>query len=160
MFNALYAKSAQNAGFWNPPPGNPGGPANLFDGSIYERGGMTLEALREKVGGATFFGSSATGSPSIGTGTRARGQFIDLASADSGRDLAHFLRALAVSADPAGKAPAPLRPSPAAPRLRRSVGQAEVHRRLIIPLLCVPSGSMIVATSWSRSKPTRLRRRR
>ena len=88
MFNALYATSAQNTGFWNPPPGNPGGPANLFDGSIYERGGMTLEALREKVGGATFFRILRDWVAQHRYGNASTRQFIELASADSGRDLA------------------------------------------------------------------------
>ena len=33
----------------------PAAPENLFDGTIYVRGGMTLEALREEVGTQTFF---------------------------------------------------------------------------------------------------------
>ena len=37
-------------------PATPASPALLFDGTIYYRGGMTLEALREKIGDdATFF---------------------------------------------------------------------------------------------------------
>ena len=66
---------------------------------------------------------------------------------------------LAVSADPTGKAPASLRLSPAAERDSVIVGRRSAPC-LIVPLVCLPSGSMIVATSWSRSKPTRLRRRR
>ena len=37
------------------PPAIPGTPAFLFNGTIYYRGAMTLEALREKIGDATFF---------------------------------------------------------------------------------------------------------
>ena len=36
-------------------PGDPGDAARLFDGTIYDRGGMTLQALREKIGDETFF---------------------------------------------------------------------------------------------------------
>jgi aminopeptidase N len=36
----------RRAPIWNPPPGRPGGPANLFADSVYVRGAMTLEALR------------------------------------------------------------------------------------------------------------------
>ena len=107
VFNSLYAKSAQNTAFWNPPPGNPGGPANLFDGSIYERGGMTLEALREKVGGATFFRILRDWLAQHRYGNASTRQFIELASADSGRDLAHFLRPWLFRPIQRGKPPRP-----------------------------------------------------
>ena len=54
-FRQQYATPARSTGFWNPPPGDPGSPANLFSSSVYDRGAMTLEALREKIGGAAFF---------------------------------------------------------------------------------------------------------
>jgi aminopeptidase N len=41
--------------FWSPPPGHPGGPKNLFDGAVYVRGAMTLEALRIRIGDRAFF---------------------------------------------------------------------------------------------------------
>jgi aminopeptidase N len=50
FFQRLYATPAKDTGFWNPPPGNPGGPEDLFAGSIYDRGAMTLQALRVKIG--------------------------------------------------------------------------------------------------------------
>jgi aminopeptidase N len=57
FFDRLYRTNANNTGFWNPPPGDPGGPADLFDGSIYDRGAMTLQALRVKIGDdAAFLG--------------------------------------------------------------------------------------------------------
>lgn len=56
-FNANYATPATNTGFWNPPPGNPGGPQSMFDGTIYTRGAMTIQALRQKIADdAVFFG--------------------------------------------------------------------------------------------------------
>lgn len=54
-FDEEYATPASNKEFWNPPPGDPGGPANLFDGTIYTRGAMTLHALRMRVGDQSFF---------------------------------------------------------------------------------------------------------
>ena len=54
-FKELYSTRASDTSFWTPPPGNPGDAAHLFDGTIYDRGGMTLQALREKIGDATFF---------------------------------------------------------------------------------------------------------
>ena len=53
-FKQLYSTPAQDTAFWNPPPASPGTPAFLFNGTIYYRGGMTLQALREKVGDFTF----------------------------------------------------------------------------------------------------------
>ena len=54
-FERLYNTPPQDTLFWNPPPGNPGGAANLFDDTIYERGAMTLEALRQRIGNGDFF---------------------------------------------------------------------------------------------------------
>jgi hypothetical protein len=42
----LYNAPAQNTVFWTPPPGDPG-PAYMFNGTIYNRGAMTLLAERE-----------------------------------------------------------------------------------------------------------------
>src|SRR4029079_13122134 len=46
---------AQQTWFWEPPPGIPGDAAHVFDGTIYDRGGMTLQVLREKNGDTPFF---------------------------------------------------------------------------------------------------------
>ena len=54
-FNQLLNTPAQDTAFWTPPPGAPGAPAFLFDGTIYNRGAMTLQALRMKIGDAMFF---------------------------------------------------------------------------------------------------------
>jgi aminopeptidase N len=62
----------------------------MFDGSIYERGGMTLEALRQKVGNATFFRILRDWVNRHADGNASIKQFIALAEADSGRDLGHF----------------------------------------------------------------------
>ena len=44
-----------SSGIWDPPPANPGGPANEFAASVYVRGAAALAALRHKIGSATFF---------------------------------------------------------------------------------------------------------
>ena len=54
-FKTLYNTPAQDTAFWTPPPGDPGGPAFMFNGTIYNRGAMTLQALREKIGDTDFF---------------------------------------------------------------------------------------------------------
>ena len=40
---------------WDPPPGRVPSAAELFSDSVYDRGAMTLQALRVEVGDATFF---------------------------------------------------------------------------------------------------------
>jgi len=47
-FAELYAQPA-DADFWDPPPGDPGA-EDLFAGSVYVRGAMTLHALRREIG--------------------------------------------------------------------------------------------------------------
>jgi aminopeptidase N len=89
-FAELYSTPASRDRFWNPPPGNPGGPKNLFDGTIYVRGGMTLEALREEVGTSTFFEIMRDWARDHAYRNAGTKQFIDLAESDSGRDLGHF----------------------------------------------------------------------
>jgi aminopeptidase N len=90
-FHELYTRhSPGDASFWNPPPGDPGAPENLFDLTIYVRGGMTLEALREEVGTQTFFQILRDWTHDHAYGNAGIKQFIDLAEADSGRDLDHF----------------------------------------------------------------------
>jgi aminopeptidase N len=89
-FAQLYSTPASETSFWNPPPGNPGGPKNLFVGSVYVRGGMTLEALREEVGTDTFFKILRDWVRDHAYGNAGTKQFIDLAESDSGMDLGHF----------------------------------------------------------------------
>jgi aminopeptidase N len=54
-FDNLYNTPAQNTVFWTPPPGDPGTPVLMFNGTIYNRGAMTLQALRQKIGDFAFF---------------------------------------------------------------------------------------------------------
>ena len=92
-FNRLYGTPAADRGFWNPPPGNPGNAVHLFDGTIYDRGGMTLEALRQKVGDATFFQILSDWVAEHQYANANTRDFIDLAEADSGLDLGTFFDA-------------------------------------------------------------------
>jgi aminopeptidase N len=89
-FAELYSTPASNKSFWNPPPGNPGGAKNLFDGTIYVRGGMTLEALREEVGTQTFFRILKDWTRDHAYANAGTKGFIKQAEADSGMDLGHF----------------------------------------------------------------------
>jgi aminopeptidase N len=107
VFNRFYATPKRVTGFWDPPPGDPGEAANLFDGTIYVRGGMTLEALRQKVGGPTFFAILRDWLSQHRYGNANSHQFIALASADSGMDLTHFLHAWLYRPIARGKPPLP-----------------------------------------------------
>ena len=54
-FNQLYkGHSAGDSAFWNPPPAQVPGPAQMFDDTVYDRGAMALQVLRELVGEADF----------------------------------------------------------------------------------------------------------
>ncbi|MGH2803478.1 MAG: M1 family aminopeptidase, partial [Thermoleophilaceae bacterium] len=56
-FDELYAAWGSDPDFdyLNRPPADVGGPEHLFAGTVYDRGAMTLQALREKVGDDAFF---------------------------------------------------------------------------------------------------------
>jgi aminopeptidase N len=75
--------------FWKLPPGAPG-PKKLFSAAVYYRGGLTLEALREKVGDATFYSILRDWVAQHRYGNGTTQQFISLAEAESGISLAHF----------------------------------------------------------------------
>src|SRR5262245_31264538 len=89
-FNQLYNTPAQRTAFWTPPPGDPGTPVFMFNGTIYYRGAMTLEALREKIGDDTFFTVLRDWATLNRYGNVTTAQFIDLAEQRSGLDLKHF----------------------------------------------------------------------
>jgi aminopeptidase N len=89
-FDTLYNTPAQDTAFWTPPPGDPGTPVYLFNGTIYNRGGMTLQALREKVGDGVFFRIMRDWAVEHRYGNVTTSQFIALAERDSGMNLAHF----------------------------------------------------------------------
>jgi aminopeptidase N len=93
IFDEAYKAPADNTKFWNPPPGDPGSPVNLFDGTIYMRGAMTLQALREKVGNATFFAIMRAWAQDNRYGNVTTPEFIALAEQQSGMDLDAFFQA-------------------------------------------------------------------
>jgi aminopeptidase N len=73
-----------------PPPGNPGTPVFLFNGTIYYRGGMTLQALRVKIGDFAFFNVLRSWAAQHKYGNASTPQFIALAEQISGMDLDRF----------------------------------------------------------------------
>jgi len=91
-FVRLYRTPASARKFWDPPSGDPGVPANLFGDSVYERGAMTLQALREKVGTRVFLGILRDWAQQNRYGTVTTPEFIALAERESGRDLGAFFQ--------------------------------------------------------------------
>jgi aminopeptidase N len=91
-FDADYATPATETDFWNPPSGDPGGPENLFTGSVYDRGAMTLQALRVKIGDRAFLRLLPTWVQRNRYGNADTADFIALAERISGQHLGHFFQ--------------------------------------------------------------------
>jgi aminopeptidase N len=84
--------SNQSAGLWTKPPGDPG-PKELFGRSVYERGGMTVHALRMTVGDEPFFRILREWVAAHRHSTATTAQFIALAERVSGLDLGPLFEA-------------------------------------------------------------------
>ena len=91
-FKELYNTPPQDSLFWNPPPGDPGDASYLFNGTIYYRGGMTLQALREKVGDFAFFSIMRTWAQQHRFGNVTTAEFVALAERISGMQLDRFFQ--------------------------------------------------------------------
>ena len=78
---------------WSPAPAALEGPSQMFSTPVYDRGGMTLQALRVKVGDATFFRILRDWYAQNRYGNVTTAEFIALAEAESGRDLDAFFQA-------------------------------------------------------------------
>jgi hypothetical protein len=88
--------------FWQLKIGDPG-PENLFSGSVYDRGAMTLHALRLTIGDPAFFRLLKRWTAKYSGGNVTTSQFVTLAEAVSGRNLDGFFRAwLYSSTKPSG----------------------------------------------------------
>ena len=93
-FKQLYdSHPASDTGFWGPAVDNFLNPALLFNGTVYYRGGMTLEALREKIGDLAFFQLLKDWATQNRYGSVTTPQFISLAEQVSGQDLTAFFDA-------------------------------------------------------------------
>ncbi len=91
-FESDYSRPASDTAFWNPPPGDPGSASRLFDQTIYERGAMTLQALRERVGRSAFFAILRRWASAHRYGNASTPQLIRLAERISGRHLGRLFR--------------------------------------------------------------------
>ncbi len=95
IFDALYATpedSDAGEDLWFPAPNAIPGPAQMFHTPVYDRGAMTLQALREKVGDATFFSILRTWYAEKRNGNVTTADFIVLSERLSGRQLDDFFR--------------------------------------------------------------------
>ncbi|WP_131742107.1 M1 family metallopeptidase [Actinomadura roseirufa] len=90
-FDTRYA-DANNRELWDVPTGNPGR-AQMFGRSVYDRGGMTLHALRKRVGDATFFKILQTWVKERRHGSGTTPEFIAVANRVSGKNLDPFFNA-------------------------------------------------------------------
>jgi aminopeptidase N len=90
LFEHYYNTPAHDFRFWTPPPGDPGTPVFLFNGTIYLRGAMTLQALREKVGELSFFQIMRRWATDNRYGNVTTAEFIALSEQLSGMDLDNF----------------------------------------------------------------------
>jgi aminopeptidase N len=92
QFETLWRGWGASSGL-NRPPGNVGGPQFLFFSTVYNRGAMTLQALRERVGDETFFRILRTWYAKYKYGNATTADFIDVAERVSRRQLDDFFQA-------------------------------------------------------------------
>ena len=118
-FFDFHASTPADDPFWSLTIGDPG-PDLLFEIPVYDRGAMTLHALRLEIGDAAFFRLLREWVRANQGGNVAIPQFIDLAERISGRQLdAFFTTWLFTGAKPAGIEPqAAARAVPALPGAR------------------------------------------
>ena len=99
FFERYYTTPAKDTAFWGPAVADFSDPALLFNGTVYVRGGMTLQALREKIGDFAFFNLLRTWATQNRYGTVTTPQFISLAEQISGQDLTQFFKVWIYQAD-------------------------------------------------------------
>ncbi len=88
-FNRRYEDTGNS--IWKIAPGAPGR-ENLFSGSVYQRGGMTLHMLRKEIGDDKFFELLKTWVSEQHDGLVTTDEFIALAEKISGQDLGNFFQ--------------------------------------------------------------------
>lgn len=83
---ASWARGYTGSDEFEDPPGDPG-PGELFTGTVYIRGGMALQALRERVGDDDFFAVLRAWVDEHRGGNVSTGDFLALAERVSGEEL-------------------------------------------------------------------------
>ena len=92
-FKGLYSTPAKDTAFWGPAVASFTDPALLFNGTVYYRGAMTLQALREKIGDLAFFQLLKAWATQNRYGNVTTAQFIALAEQKSAMNLKAFFDA-------------------------------------------------------------------
>jgi aminopeptidase N len=85
-FDDLYATPGSDD-LWHPAPTEFTDPADLFGSPSYNRGAMTLQVLRERVGGQDFFAILRAWAKAHRHGTATTAQLVALAERISGEQL-------------------------------------------------------------------------
>jgi aminopeptidase N len=104
LFQAYWDFYRGDTDFWSVTIGDPGA-HNEFDGAVYDRGAMTLQALRTRIGGPAFATTMRKWAAQHRYANGSIRQFINLAERVSGRHLGSFFKAWLYT----GHAPAPTR---------------------------------------------------
>jgi aminopeptidase N len=94
-FDELYATpedSTAGQDLWFPAPNGLHDPSELFHTPVYDRGAMTLQALRQKVGDTTFFQIMRDWYAENRYSNVTTADFIALAERDSGQQLDQFFQ--------------------------------------------------------------------
>jgi aminopeptidase N len=87
-----YDTFAAQAGFWKLAIDDPG-PVRLFDGAVYQRGAMAIQALRHRLGDTAFWSLLRTWLAQHAYGNGSVADFEALATSISGQDLTGFFAA-------------------------------------------------------------------
>lgn len=113
IFAAYWDFYRDDAQFWTLPIGNPGA-HHEFEGPVYDRGAMALQALRTRIGESAFSAVMRTWAYEHRYGNGTIAQFVELANGMSGQNLGSFFQAWLY----ARRAPAPTRSNGFPPGLR------------------------------------------
>lgn len=92
IFNRLYKVPASDTEFWDPPSAHPGTPVHMFGPSVYVRGAMALQALRQKIGTKPMLRVLHDWAEGHRYGSGTIKEFTALAEKISGRNLDPFFQ--------------------------------------------------------------------
>jgi aminopeptidase N len=89
MSDSIYQEHKDEKDFWEVPPGDPGA-KNLLHDAVYDRGALTLQALRVAVGDEKFFSILREWATERHYGNGTSAQFIAVAEKVSGQSLSQL----------------------------------------------------------------------
>lgn len=92
ILRSSYDSMGSSAQFWTIPVADPGAD-HVFDGAVYGRGSMALQALRNRVGDEVFWRIIRTWIAEQRGGNGSTEEFEDVAARVSGQDLSSFFTA-------------------------------------------------------------------